>query len=125
MELSKNQLILFTELDGTIRKAGYLEARYSNKQNSFYVFSNQDEKTKLFSNIIIDKPERKKREYTKQTDISKMKEIFPCGENEKCYIVSDESNGMITRGNMKQYYKYYAKSICIVENDKIYVPFWA
>jgi hypothetical protein len=125
MELSKNQLVLFTELDGTIRKVGYLEVRYSNKQSTFYVFSNQDDNTKLYSNTIIKKTERKKREYTKQTDISKMKEIFPCGENEKCYIVSDGSNNKISRSNHKEYYKYYAKLICVVENNKIYAPIWA
>ncbi|HHX66888.1 MAG TPA: hypothetical protein GX708_02385 [Gallicola sp.] len=125
MEITKNQYVLFTELDGTIRKVGYLEIRYSNKQNSFYVFSNQDENIKLFSNTIIDKPIRKKREYTKQTDISKMKEIFPIGENEKSYIVYDGANGKITRGNTKQYYKYYAKSICVVDNNRVYAPIWA
>lgn len=125
MEITKNQYVLFKEVDGTERKIGHIEVRYSNKHNSFYVYSDIDENTKLYSNTIINKPERKKREYTKQTDISKMVEIFPCGENEKCYIVPDGSNNKITRGNTKEYYKYYAKSICIVDNNKIYAPIWA
>ena len=125
MEINKNQLVIFKEVDGTERKAGYLEVRYSNKYNAFYVFSDIEENTKLFSNTIINKPIRKKREYTKQTDISKMKEIFPIGETEKAYIVLDGSNNKITKGNTKQYYKYYAKSICVIDNNKIYAPIWA
>ena len=124
MEINSKQLVVFTETDGTIRKIGHLEVRYSNRDNAFYVFSDIEDRTKLFSNVIIDKPVRKKREYAKQTDISKMKEIFPCGQNEKCYIVPDGSNNKISRGNTKEYYKYYAKSICIVDNNKIYAPIW-
>lgn len=126
MEINKNQLFAFTELDGTVRKCGCLEVRYSNKQNSFYVFSNQDENTKLYSNTIIDKPLTKKKAITKQTDISKMIEIHPIKtmSTDKAYAVEDGSNGLVGKG-CKVYYKYYAKSICVVESNKIYVPVWA
>ena len=124
MEINKNQLVVFTETDGTERKLGYTEVRYSERSQSFYVFSDIEERTKLYSNIVIDKPIRKKREYTKQTDTSKMKEIFPCGETEKAYQVFDGSNGHVGK-TCKSYYKYYAKSICVVDNNKIYAPLWA
>mgnify|MGYP001500623950 CR=1 FL=1 len=79
--------------------------------------------SKLFSNEIIE-TETKKRNYKKQTDISKMQQIFPIGETEKAYIIDDGANGKITRGNLKQYYKYIAKSICIEEDGKIFAPYF-
>lgn len=124
-EITKNQLVIFKELDGKDRKVGWLEIRYSEKEQSFYVFSNIDERIKLYSNTIIEKPKRKKCEYVKQTDISKMKEIFPCGETEKTYQIEAGTNGCISKGNIKVYYSYIAKSLCVVENNKIYAPIWA
>lgn len=118
-ELEKNEYVLFS--NGT--KAGYFEARYDTIAKSFYIFA-EETGEKLYSNDVRIKPTRKKREYKKQTDISKMKEIHPLAETEKAYQVEDGSNGLIGKG-CKVYYKYYAKSICVVDNGKIYAPIWA
>lgn len=122
MQLQKNQYVVFP--DG--HKEGYLEARWSERNQSFYTFIDTEdgESEKVFSNNIIT-VERKKRQYKKQTDISKMKEIFPCFETEKAYAVYDGENGYISRGKAKVYYKYYAKSICTEKDGKIYAPVWA
>jgi len=123
MELTKNQIVIFKDIDGTKIKRNYLDINYSQKNNSFYTFSEIDG-SKLFSNEIIE-TETKKRNYKKQTDISKMQQIFPIGETEKAYIIDDGANGKITRGNLKQYYKYIAKSICIEEDGKIFAPYFS
>ncbi len=125
MVLKKNQYVIFE--DG--HKEGYLEARWSDKNNAFYAFiENEDkngytERKKIFSTNII--TEEHKRTYKKQTDIFKMKEIFPVFETEKAFAVEDGSNGYISRNKNKIYYKYYAKSICIKKNGKTYAPIWA
>lgn len=118
-ELEKNEYVLFP--NGT--KVGYLEARYDAITKSFYIFDDETGE-KLYSNDVHIKPARKKREYKKQTDISKMKEIHPLSETEKAYCVEDGSNGLIGKG-CRVYYKYYAKSICVIDNSKIYAPIWA
>lgn len=129
MELSRNQLVVFTDVDGTQFTEGYLEARWSDKNNAFYSFSQTgaiDEETgkhvKLFSNEIIEKA---KRAYKKQTDITKMKEIEVAFETEKAYAVFDGTNGAVCRCNTKVFYKFYAKSICIEKDGKVYAPVWA
>ena len=122
-ELEKGEYVIFS--DG--RKEGYTEARWSCQDGAFISFfdiNGEEREDPLLSNEVI-KVERKKRNYKKQTDISKMKQIFPFRELEKSYQVEDGSNGCIGRGNVKVYYKYYAKSICVVENGKIYAPIWA
>ena len=121
--LEKGEYVIFA--DGA--KHGCTEARwrYSNQAFvSFYDKDGVDREEPIYSNEVI-KIERKKREYKKQTDISKMKQIFPCGESKKSYQVEDGTNGCITRGNRREYYKYYAKSICVVEDGKVYAPVWA
>lgn len=129
MELNKNQLVVFTDVDGSQFTEGYLEVRWSDKFNSFYSFTRtdaEDERTgkpvKLFSTTII---EKKKRTYKKQEDISKMKEIEVAFETEKAYAVFDGTNGAVCRCNTKVFYKFYAKSICIEKDGKIYAPMWA
>lgn len=125
MELTKNQLVLFTDVDGTEIKADYLWASYSEKLQSFYIFSETRDEDyqpiRLLSNTII---EKKKRNYKKQTDISKMVEIFPEYTTEKAYAIYTGSNGAVCRGNRKDFYKFIAKSICVIEDDKIYAPKW-
>lgn len=122
MQLQKNQYVVFP--DG--HKEGWLEVRWSENDQAFYTFieTENGENEIVFSNNIIT-VERKKRQYKKQTDISKMKEIFPCFETEKAYAVCDGTNGCISRHNTKVFYKYYAKSICIEKDGKIYAPIWA
>lgn len=126
MELSRNQLVVFE--DG--HTEGYLEAKWSEKYQAFYSIKTvvdeegYTEKVKIFSNTIIDKPARK-RAYKKQTDISKMKEIEVAFETEKAYAVFDGTNGAVCKCNMKTFYKFYAKSICVVCDGKVYAPVWA
>lgn len=126
MILKKNEWVLFE--DG--HKECYLEARWSDKYQSFYSFIEIEDENgfiktkKIFSNKIITE-KRKKRTYKKQTDISKMKEIFPIFETQKAYAVEDGTNGCISKGNIKVFYKYYAKSICVEKDGKIYAPMWA
>lgn len=129
MELNKNQLVVFTDVDGKQFTESYLEARWSFKNNAFYSFTRTDEEDeetgrpiKLFSNEII---EKKKRNYKKQTDISKMKEIEVAFETDKAYAVYDGTNGKVCACNIKTYYKFYAKSICVEKDGKVYAPIWA
>lgn len=117
-ELEKNEYVLFP--NGT--KAGYLETRYDTVAKAFFIYDDTGEK--LYSNDVHTKPIRKRVNTKKQTDISKMKEIHPLAETEKAYRVEDGSNGLIGKG-CKVYYKYYAKSICVIDNGKIYAPIWA
>lgn len=118
-ELEKNEYVLFP--NG--KKAGYLETKYDTTAKSFYIYD-EEINEKIYSNDVHITPARKKREYKKQTDISKMKEIHPLSETEKAYRVEDGSNGLIGKG-CRVYYKYYAKSICVIDNGKIYAPIWA
>lgn len=53
MELERNQYVLFE--NG--RKEGFYEARWSDKYQAFFTFT--DDNQKLFSTTIIDKPQRK------------------------------------------------------------------
>lgn len=122
-ELEKGEYVIFS--DGS--KHGHLEARWNDTHKAFINLfdENGDEREEpLLSNEVI-KIDRKKRTYNKQNDTSKMKEIFPCGETEKAYQLEDGSNGCISRGNMSVYYRYIAKSICIIEGNKIYAPIWS
>jgi len=122
--LENGEYVVFA--DG--KKHGRAEYRWSYRNQafiSFYGKNGEDREEPIFSNEVI-KIERKKRKYKKQADISKMKQISPCGESEKAYQVEDGTNGRITRGNMRCYYKYYAKSICVVTEDgRIYAPVWS
>lgn len=119
MELRKNQLVVFE--DG--HKEGYLEARWSERSQAFYSFTEDGEK--IFSTTVIEKPKRNKKKFVPSEKNCTVL-ICPCGETEKAYQIYDGTNGCISRGNMKVYYKYIAKSICYVAEDgKIYAPAWA
>ena len=119
MQLSKNQVVVFD--DG--HKEGFLEARWSERHQAFYSFTDDGEK--VFSTTIIDKPLRNSRRFMPNAKNCTV-QITPCGETEKAYMVEDGSNGCITRQRMKTYYKYIAKSICYVDEDgNIYAPRWA
>lgn len=131
MTLTKNQLVVFE--DG--HKEGYLEARWSDKKQAFYYIPEDEngekmrddygKAIKLYSNTIIEKPARKRKKAEPSEKTCTVK-IIPCGETEKAYRLYDGSNGKVSRGNRKDYYKYIAKSICYVnENGEIYAPAWA
>lgn len=120
MQLLKNQLVRFK--DG--HSEGWLEARWSEKNQAFYSFTEDGEK--IFSTDIITKqaPKRKNPAATGNRNTCTVK-ITPCGETEKAYQLYDGSNGRIGRG-LRHYYKYVAKSICWTdENGNIYAPKWA
>lgn len=119
MQLLRNQLVRFE--DG--HAEGWLEARWSEKNQAFYTFTEDGEK--IFSTDIITKPDRKKRTATAGNRNTCTVKIVPCGETEKAYQLYDGSNGLVGRGQ-RHYYKYIAKSICwIDENGNIYAPHWA
>ena len=118
MELTKNQQVVFP--NG--KKEGHLEARWSEKYQAFYTFTEDGEK--LFSTTIEEKPARAGKKFTPNVKNCK-KQITPCGETEKAYIVYDGDNGYIG-SKRKTYYKYIAKSICYTdENGNIFAPIWA
>lgn len=125
-EYSK-QVVLFD--NGYV--ADYLDGvLYSKQMGGFVLYDdNGNKETKhgkrcFVSNILLQQP-TKKRSYKKQTDISKMKEIKVDYETEKAYAVFAGDNGYITPEKHKDFYKFYAKSICVVENGKVYAPIWA
>lgn len=118
MTLNKNQYVLFE--NGT--QEGWLEARYSEKHQAFYTFT--DEGEKIFSTDVREK-ESKKRKAFVPTSKNCTKLITPYAETEKVYIVYDGSNGLVGRGQ-KSYSKHIAKAICyIAEDGKIFAPTWA
>ena len=117
MELNKNQVVVFE--DG--HKEGYLEARWSERAKAFYSFNEDGEK--IYSVDIREKATREKR--AGQTSKSQMVEIYPVCETEKAYGLYDGTNGCITRGNIKVFYKWVAKSLCTVEDGKVLAPYWA
>lgn len=118
-QLNRNQFVVFD--DG--HKEGYLEARWSERSQAFYTFTDDGEK--IFSTTVIERPKRKKRKFVPSAKNCTVL-INPYAETEKAYIVEDGSNGCITRGNIRTYDKYIAKSICFVDEDgKIYAPIWA
>ena len=119
MQLSKNQFVVFE--DG--HKEGYLEARWSDRNNAFYSFT--DDGKKIFSTTIIEKASKKKSKFVPSAKSCTVK-ITPCGETEKSYRLYDGTNGCVSRGNTKIYYKYIAKSICYTDEEgNIYAPAWA
>lgn len=118
MQLNKNQVVVFK--DG--HKEGYLEARWSERNQAFYTFTDDGER--IFSTTIETKPERKKTKFAPSAKNCTV-QIHPCGETEKSYQVYDGNNGRVGRG-LKLYYKYIAKSICYVdENGNVFAPIWA
>lgn len=126
--LEDRERVVFTDIDGKKIEADMFWAVYSFRDEAFYIFSDYEDEDgnpiKLFSNEVICKPKRK-RTYKKQTDISNMKEIEVAYETNKAYAVCDGSNGCVSRGNYKTFYKYYAKSICVEKDGKVYAPIWA
>ena len=118
MELNKNQVVVFK--NG--KKEGHLEARWSERAQAFYTFT--DEGEKIFSNVIEEKPVRTSKKFVPNAKNCQVK-ITPCGETEKSYQIYDGGNGHVGRG-CKSYYKYIAKSICFVDNDgNIFAQIWA
>lgn len=122
MQLGKNQFVVFP--DG--EKQGYLEARWSERAQAFYKVDQVDgEYVKLYSTDVREKKNRKSAPFTPTKETCTVA-IRPIGETEKAYQVEDGTNGCISRGNQKTYYKYIAKSICYVDQDgTIYAPKWA
>ena len=118
-ELERNEYVVF-DIDGKERKAGWLEARWSRKQNAFWITDDNDER--IYSNDVREKAPRKK---TKKRNNAPMVEIHPDTSTEKAYGIVDGTNGCVTKQNMKVYYKWVAKSVCKVEDGKIYAPIWA
>lgn len=124
MELSKNQYVVFQNGE----KHGYLEARWSERAQAFYTITEGEngETLRLYSTDIREKLARKRKAAFVPSATTCTVKIFPCGETEKAYRIEDGSNGCISRGNMRVYYKYIAKSICWVSPDgSIYAPQWA
>jgi len=122
MNLTKNQYVLFK--NG--RKEGYLEARWSDKHQAFFTFMDDDEK--IWSTTVIDKPKRKKSERKfEPSEKTCPIRIYPCGQNDKCYIVEDGVYGRSKGGYPSRVaYKYIAKSICYAnEQGEIFKPIWA
>lgn len=121
MELTKTQCVLFE--NG--RKEGYLEARWSDKYQSFITWD--DDGNKMFSTNIIENPKRKKsaKKFAPSAATCPV-QIFPCGENEKCYILSVAYGPLKGGAPSKIHYDYIAKSICYVnEQGEIFKPIWA
>ena len=123
--IDRNQVILFP--NGY--KAQWLENLvYSDRKGGFVLYSEDGDhedrwgRSYFVSTTILNKPQRIAR--PKQTDISKMKEIEVAFETEKAYAVYDGCNSKITRGNRKEYYKFYPKSLCVEENGKVYAPYY-
>lgn len=118
MTLNKNQFVVFENGE----KQGYLEARWSERNQAFYTFTDDGEK--IFSNTIETIPERKSSKFI-PTAKNCTKHITPCDETENAYQIYDGSNGRVGRGS-RPYFKYIAKSICYIdENGDIYAPSWA
>lgn len=119
--VKSNELVLFS--DGST--ASWREVTYQFP----YGFYNHEKfprwremPIELFSNEIIEKP-RKKSTRKKQTDITKMREIEVDHETEKAYAIYAGDNGSIV--HPRSFYEYVAKSVCIVEDGKVYAPHWA
>lgn len=127
-ELESRERVIFTDVDGKKIEADYMWAVWSKRDEAFYIFSDHEDEDgkpiKLLSNEVIEKPKRK-RITKKQEDITKMKEINVAYETEKAYAVCTGSNGCVSRGNVKYYYTFYAKSICVEKDGKVYAPLWA
>lgn len=118
MQLKKNQIVVFE--NGC--KEGYLEARWSERNQAFYTFTKDGEK--IFSTIVEEKLVRKSSKFIPNADNCKVM-INPCCETEKAYQIYDGSNNRVGRG-LKHYYKYISKEICYVDqNGNIYAPSWA
>lgn len=118
MTLEKNQVVVFENGN----REGYLEARWSERNQAFYTFTDDGER--IFSTTIETKPERKKTKFAPSAKNCTV-QINPCGETEKSYQVYDGSNGHVGR-SARNYYKYIAKSICYIDdNGNIYAPNWA
>ncbi len=118
MMLNKNQIVVFE--NG--HKEGYLEARWSERAQAFYTFTDDGEK--LFSTVIETKPEHKKAKFVPTAQNCTVL-VIPCGETEKAYQIYDGSNGHVGR-TCKHHYKYIAKSICYTdEAGNIFAPTWA
>lgn len=118
MILNKNQVVVFE--DG--HSEGYLEARWSERSQAFYSFTEDGEK--IYSTTIIEKAKKSTKKFVPNKKNCTVN-IIPCGETEKAYQIYDGSNGLIGRGQ-KSYYKYIAKSICYIDEDgNIYAPNWA
>ena len=126
MELNRNQLVVFE--NGY--KAGWLEARWSEKNKAFYIRTDEiDPETGryilLYSTEVIEKPTRKPRAKFVPTRENCQVLILPVSQTEKAYELEDGSNGLVGRGR-RLYYKYVAKSVCFIdENGDIYAPAWA
>lgn len=121
MELEKNQCVLFE--NG--RKEGYLEARWSEKYQSFITWD--DDGNEMHSTNIIEKPSRKKsvRKFTPSATTCTI-QIFPCGEAEKCYITAVAYGPLKGGAPSKIHYEYTAKSICYInEQGDIFKPIWS
>ena len=119
MTLNKNQLVIFE--DG--HSEGFLEARWSERNQAFYSFTEDGDK--IFSTTVIEKPIKSRKPFTPNAKNCTVL-IKPCGETEKAYIIPDGTNGCISRGNVKYYNKFIAKSICYIdENGNVYAPIWA
>lgn len=118
-ELESNEYVVFF-INGKEYKAGWLEARWNRKEHAWWVTDDNNER--VFSNDVRVKAPRKK---SKKSNKAPMIEIHPDTSTEKAYGIFDGTNGCVTKQNMKVYYKWVAKSICKVEDGKIYAPIWA
>lgn len=128
MTLNKNQVVVFPNGE----RQGWLEARWSERHQAFYTFIESDDEDarnglkKIFSTVIEEKPVRKSSKKFVPTAKNCPVLLDVCGETEKAYRVCTGTNGCVTRGNLRYYYKFVAKSICYVdENGKVFSPTWA
>lgn len=123
MELGMNQVVVFE--NGY--KADRSEAVWDRKHQSFCIptdeYDEEGRRIMLYSTNVIDKPVKGKRRFVPSSKNCNM-QIYPVGETEKAYQITDGTNGKI--GHSKEYYKYIAKSICWKdENGNVFAPMWA
>ena len=116
MELNRNEYVVFN-IEGKEYKAGHLEAVWSRKEKAFWILGDNGEK--IYSTDV-----RVKEKKASKSN-APMVEIEPATSTEKAYGIADGTNGSVVKGNIKVYYKWVAKSICKVEDGKIYAPIWA
>ena len=135
MELYQNLLPGQKVLFPGNRKCGIVEGvRWDDEKQAWFTldidedgeYKRDDEGRviRVYSTTVIDKPERKKRNFTPSKENCTVR-ISPCGSTDKAYEIEDGWNGHWGRQS-KCYYKYIAKSICYVDEEgRIFAPAWA
>ena len=125
MELTKNQVVVFENGE----RQGYLEARWSERDQAFYTFIYDEDaphgKRRIYSTTIEEKPARKSRKFVPSAATCTVR-LNVDGETEKAYKVCVGTNGCVSKANMMVFYEYVAKSICYVDDEgNVFCPVWA